>query len=61
MTPRYHFSLKDDRDTKMYGDAHTLLGVKRVFKKVSQSRHCDVYKRRINGNCPSDPFITLHK
>lgn len=57
---RYHFVLENIRKETMSGDAHTLAGVKRIFKRMN-AEHCVVYKRHLNGNCPNKPIMTLHQ
>ena len=62
MRKKYHFVLEDyTGSSRIYGDAHTLHGVKVIFKKMSGAYKCEVYKRFINGSCLNIPCITYQK
>lgn len=43
------------------GHAYTLLGVRHIFKKVSSSNRCSVYKKKVGITYFDRPFITYHK
>ncbi len=57
---KYHFILENIRKESMSGDAYTLAGVKRIFKKMD-AESCDVYKRLRGGIVSGTPFMTLYK
>lgn len=58
---KYYFILRDfSGDNKISGHAYTLLGVKHIFKKVSNAKTCAVFKKV--GICYSTtPFVTYQK
>ena len=57
---KYHFVLIGTGDNRIYGDAHTLVGVKSIFKKVNANK-CMVFKRDFSGRCPIKPFVVFVK
>lgn len=58
---KYLFVLENRHtDNRLSGHAHTLLGVRHIFKKVSNSNKCSVY-RKVGITYSNTPFITYQK
>lgn len=45
---------------RISGHAYTLMGVRHIFKKVTNSDKCEVYKK-VGGRYSNTPFITYQK
>ncbi len=62
---KYLFVLANsDGSSKISGHAYTLLGVKHIFKKVTNAYTCNVYKKVPAGKLSTysdTPFVTYHK
>lgn len=59
MRKRYYFVL-ENANGKISGHAHTLLGVKHIFKKVTNANLCSVYKR-FGAGYFNRPFVIYQK
>lgn len=58
---KYLFVLANyDGSSKISGHAYTLLGVKHIFKKVTNASSCSVYKK-LSGSYSNTPSITYYK
>ena len=58
---KYFFVLANhDGSSKISGHAYTLLGVKHIFKKVTNASSCNVYKK-ISNSYSANPFVTYYK
>ena len=42
------------------GHAYTLAGIRHIFKKVTNAKKCDVYKK-VGITYSDTPFITYHR
>lgn len=60
---KYLFVL-ENANGRISGHAYTLLGVKHIFKKVTNASTCSVYKKVSAGRLSTysnNPFVTYHK
>ena len=57
---KYFFVLENTRKERVSGHAHTLLGVKFIFKKVTNASKCYVSKR-IHDHYSITPIVVYQK
>ena len=58
---KYYFVLMDyNKSNKISGHAYTLVGVKHIFKKVSNAQTCAVFKK-VGISYSNTPFVTYQK